>query len=97
MYDFVVRFFYEATMSFYHVLLQKPSSSRRIIQVSGQCSLSPLEPLFLGHSPVSGKVPPGWTDCWLGRFGQGPWFLAGRRRLEDGQGGAQVPLEKEKR
>lgn len=49
------------------------------------CSFSPLEPAVLGRSPVSGRAPPGWTDCWPGHFGLGPWFLAGRHPPEDGR------------
>lgn len=58
-------------------------------------SLSPLEPVILGHSPVSDRAPPGWPDCWPGRFGLGPWFLAGRRPPEDGRDGVPDPLKKE--
>lgn len=58
-------------------------------------SPSPLEPVVPGHSPVSDRAPPGWTDCWPGRFGLGPWFLAGRRPTEDGRGGVPDPLKEE--
>lgn len=59
------------------------------------CSLSPREPAVPERSLISGKAPPGWTDCWLGRSGPRLWFLAGRRPPGDDRGGAPALLEEE--
>lgn len=79
-------------MAFCYVLLQEDRRS-----LNGVCSISPRELAALGHSPVAYRAPPGWTDCWPGLLRPDPWFLAGRRLSEDGQGGAPVPLEEEER
>ena len=75
--------------------LFEPLTTAPAWQVHAKPSL--LEPMVLGQSPVSDRAPPDWTDCWPGRFGLSPWFLARRWQPKDGRNEVQVPLEEEER